>query len=190
MFFILPEFGHINFQWRHNERDGVSNHWRLGCLLNRLFKENIKAPRHWLLWGESTGDRWFLLTKGSSKRGKCFYFDDVLMVFFRFPSHGLGLGKWIPHPHYNDVIMSPMESQITSLTIVYSNVYSGTDRRKHQTQRHLPLCGEFTGYRWIPRTKGQQRGKCFRLMTSSCDELNRNKIWYTKYLCNVFDVCK
>ena len=27
-------------------------------------KENIKAPRHWLLWGESTGDRWIALTKG------------------------------------------------------------------------------------------------------------------------------
>ena len=34
--------------------------------------------------------------------------------------------------------------------------------------RHWPLCGEFTGDRWIPRTKGQWRGKCFHLMTSSC----------------------
>ena len=34
--------------------------------------------------------------------------------------------------------------------------------------RHWPLCGEFTGDRWIPRTKGQYRGKCFHLMTSSC----------------------
>ena len=30
-----------------------------------------------------------------------------------------------------------------------------------------PLCGKFIGDRWIPRTKGQQRGKCFHLMTSS-----------------------
>ena len=34
--------------------------------------------------------------------------------------------------------------------------------------RHWPLCGEFTGDRWIPRTEGQKRGKCFHLMTSSC----------------------
>ena len=27
-------------------------------------KENTKAPRHWPLWGESTGDRWIPLTKG------------------------------------------------------------------------------------------------------------------------------
>ena len=29
--------------------------------------------------------------------------------------------------HYNDIIMSVMVSQITSLTIVYSTLYSGTD---------------------------------------------------------------
>ena len=27
-------------------------------------KENIKAPRHWPLWGEFTGDRWIPLTEG------------------------------------------------------------------------------------------------------------------------------
>ena len=34
--------------------------------------------------------------------------------------------------HYNDVIMDAMASQITSLTIVYSTVYSGAGQRKHQ----------------------------------------------------------
>ena len=42
--------------------------------------------------------------------------------------------------------MNTMASQITSLTIVYSTVYSGADQR---------------GYWWIPRTKGQQREKMF-----------------------------
>ena len=32
--------------------------------------------------------------------------------------------------------------------------------------RHWPLCGEFTGHRWIPRTNGQLRGKYFHLMMS------------------------
>ena len=27
-----------SLQWRHNERDGISNHLRLHCLLNRLFR--------------------------------------------------------------------------------------------------------------------------------------------------------
>ena len=39
-----------SLQWRHNERDGVSNHQSYDCLRNRLFKaqikENFKAPRH------------------------------------------------------------------------------------------------------------------------------------------------
>ena len=34
---------------------------------------------------------------------------------------------------------------------------------------HWPLRGGFTGERWIPHTKGQPRGNCFHLMTSSLD---------------------
>ena len=37
--------------------------------------------------------------------------------------------------HYNDVVMSAMASQIASLTIVYSVVYSGTDQWKHANSR-------------------------------------------------------
>ena len=39
--------------------------------------------------------------------------------------------------HYSDVIMGAKASQITSLTIVYSTVYSGTDQRKHQKSASL-----------------------------------------------------
>ena len=40
-----------------------------------------------------------------------------------------------PYPdlHYNDVIMSAMASQITSLTTVYLTIYSPTDQRKHRS---------------------------------------------------------
>ena len=63
--------------------------------------------------------------------------------------------------------MSGMTSQITSLVIVYSTVYSGADKKNTKALRNWPLYEEFTGDPWIPRTKGQQRGKCFHLMTSS-----------------------
>ena len=63
-------------------------------------------------------------------------------------------------PHYSDVIMSAMASQITGVLIVYSTVCSGVDQRKHQSSASLSLWGEFTGdrliprsHRWIPRTK-------------------------------------
>ena len=39
--------------------------------------------------------------------------------------------------HYDDVIMSAMASEITSLTIVYSTVYSGADEREHQSSAPL-----------------------------------------------------
>ena len=32
----------MTLQWRHNERDGVSNHQRLDCLFNRLFRRRSK----------------------------------------------------------------------------------------------------------------------------------------------------
>ena len=46
--------------------------------------------------------------------------------------------------------MGAMASQITSLTIVYSTVYSGADQRKHQSSASLAFVWEFTGDRWIP----------------------------------------
>ena len=39
--------------------------------------------------------------------------------------------------HYIDVIMATMASQISSLTVVYSIVYSGADQRKHQSSASL-----------------------------------------------------
>ena len=39
--------------------------------------------------------------------------------------------------HYGDVITGKISSQITSLTIVYSTVYSGADQRKHQSSASL-----------------------------------------------------
>ena len=65
-------------KWRHNEHDGVSNDQPHDFLLNQFhsiqtqMKENIKAPRHWPLCGEFTGDRWILRTK-VQLRGKCFH---------------------------------------------------------------------------------------------------------------------
>ena len=51
------------------------------------------------------------------------------------------------HERYCDVIMGTMASRITSLTIVYSTVYSDADERKHQSSASLggnsPGTGEF-----------------------------------------------
>ena len=44
--------------------------------------------------------------------------------------------------HYNDVIMGVVVSQITSITIVYSSVYSGTDKKNHQSSASLAFVRE------------------------------------------------
>ena len=43
----------------------------------------------------------------------------------------------LPLIHYNDIMMCATASQITSLTIVYSTVYSDADQRKHQSSASL-----------------------------------------------------
>ena len=63
----------------------------------------------------------------------------------------------IPPLHYNDVVMTTMASQITSLTVVYSTVYSDVDQRKHQSSASLAFVWGIHRDRWIPRTKGQLR---------------------------------
>ena len=46
--------------------------------------------------------------------------------------------------HYSDVIVNAIASQITSLEIVYSTVYSGTDQRKqHQSSASLAFVRGF-----------------------------------------------
>ena len=65
----------MSLRWRHNDRDGVSNHQpRLFAqpFIYAQIKGNIKAPRHWLLCGEFTVDRCIPRTKGQL-RGKCFH---------------------------------------------------------------------------------------------------------------------
>ena len=68
-----------------------------------------------------------------------------------------GVGPALPggRTHYSDVIMGAIAPQTTSLTIVYSTVYSEADKKPIKAPRHLPLCWQFTGDRWIPRLKGK-----------------------------------
>ena len=55
----------------------------------------------------------------------------------------------------DDVIMGTIASLITSLTIVYSTVYSDADQRKHQSSASLAFVWGIHRDRWIPHTNGQ-----------------------------------
>ena len=74
--------------------------------------------------------RWHLKNQSSRGRRHCFTFC------------GQRYAKWWPSSakqrwHYSDVIVSAIESQITSITVVNSTVYSGADQRKHQSSASL-----------------------------------------------------
>ena len=67
----------------------------------------------------------------------------VIVVFQSILIHMLAcMGSWLRawdvcQSHYNDVIMGVIASQITSLTTVYSIVYSDADQSKHQSSASL-----------------------------------------------------
>ena len=54
-----PHNGLLNCLFRHIWKKT----WFTELFIQAQMKENIKAPRHWPLWGEFTGDRWIPLTK-------------------------------------------------------------------------------------------------------------------------------
>ena len=74
----------IPLQWRRNERDGVSNHQRIDCLLNRLFKrrskDQIKHQSYASLAFFSGIHRWPVISPHKGPvTWKRFPFDDVIM---------------------------------------------------------------------------------------------------------------
>ena len=63
-------------QWRHNERDGVSNHQPHDCLLNRLFRHISKKTSKLRVTGLCEGNSYYWPVNSRTKgqwRGKCFY---------------------------------------------------------------------------------------------------------------------
>ena len=139
-------------QWRHNGRHGVSNHQPHHCLLNRLFgRRSNKISKLRLCAGNSPGPV-NSPPKGSVTR-KMFPFDDVIMndfdssVDLSASSAVIYATKCllnimcsrISYTHYSDVIMSAMASQITSLKIAYSTVYSEEDKKTSKL-RATGLC--------------------------------------------------
>ena len=127
--------------------------WQNSCGVSDIH-DGVTGP----LWGKSTGHRWIPLTKASyakfvvffevrlnkrlSEQSRCRWLEtqwrpvlrhyNVLWSCLTIEPHSPG-----PVSHYGDVIMGAIASQITSLTIVYSTVYSDADQRKHQNSTSL-----------------------------------------------------
>ena len=72
------------------------------------------------------------------KSWSCIYFCASISAFSKQTTTYTVKPHWDSNlRHYGDVIMGAMASQITSLTIVYSTVYSDADERKHQSSASL-----------------------------------------------------
>ena len=83
---------------------------------------NRKYNLHWRL---QTSDDKDILANSHSLRGRRNLF--ILHITLHC----------VVENNYDDVMISSMASQITSLTIIHSTVYSGTDERKHQSSASL-----------------------------------------------------
>ena len=129
--------------------------WRLKSPASRLFtrmfvqaqiNENIKTPRHWPLWGGGGGGGGGGGDSPVTGEFPAQSASNTENVSIWWRHHGLP-SLWgiicfftvrtITVSHYNNVIMDTIVSQITSLTIAYSTVYSGADQRKHQSSASL-----------------------------------------------------
>ena len=75
-----------SLQWRHNERDGVSNHWRLHCLLNSWFRRRSKKSSKLRVTGLGAGTSpvtgEFPAQKASNAENVPF--DDVIMMILEW----------------------------------------------------------------------------------------------------------
>ena len=118
---------------------GQHNHQPRRCLLDRLFRcrsrKTSKLRVTGLCAGISPVPGGFFAQRASKAEDVSIWWrhHDIFSLFM------LSMIKWqsVLHLHYGDVVMGAMASQITSLTIVYSTVYSGTDQRKHQSSASL-----------------------------------------------------
>ena len=75
--------------------------------------------------------------------------------------------------HYSDAIMCAIASQITSLAIVYSAVYSGADQRKHQSSASLAFVGGI--HRWP--VNSPHKGPVTRKMFPFDDVITKRYLW-------------
>ena len=106
-----------NITMTHNEWDGVSNHRRPDCLLNRLLRRTSKKTSKLLVIGLwQVDDRCIPLTKGPVTR-KMFPFDDVIMDHACYGQ--LGPSSPIPIPGKTVFILkqSPGSGRVTMVII-------------------------------------------------------------------------
>ena len=116
---------------KHVERLMISNPWHCYFIINLLYQYCVTGIVYNASWYAN-----FLQTQCSFRIPLMLFSMDSCKLY----GHKLGIIDMQPTVelcHYDDIIMAPMASQITSLTVVYSIVYSDADQRKHQNSASL-----------------------------------------------------
>ena len=88
-------------------------------LVQAQIKENIKAPRHWPLCGEFTGDRWIPAQRTSNAEN--------VAIWWR---HHETTGNMMSHSRWHKIVLSPFQITHPSdrnipLNIKYDHVWFG-----------------------------------------------------------------
>ena len=171
----------LSLQWRHNERNGVLNHWLLDCLLNRLFRRRSKKKHQCsasLAFVRGI-NRWFPSQRANN--AEMLSFDDIIMqcmdgghlqpaCWTRWPlphtervkTHQL-FGMLVTHlwlTRNMNIKIDLVRVKISLVLLWYvinispiTVVYIMTSSNGNIFRVTGHLCGEFTDLRWIPRTK-------------------------------------
>ena len=97
---------------------------------------------------------------------------DALLTILRFllKTQCRRRGWWyhVPHSSYCWICTWTSYSlKWPAIRLFVLTVYPDPHQRNIKLRSTGPVWGEFTGDRWIPRTKGQWRGKSFHFMTPS-----------------------
>ena len=127
-----PRYWHSPLRWRHNGRDGVSNHQPHGCLLNRLFRRKSKKTSKLRVTGLCAGNLPWPVNSPHKRpvTRKMFPFDDVIMlceIFWR-PQHLKG------HGYVDGLVQDCSNSSALAMELL-------------QSCTKLPMCGVYD--KWL-----------------------------------------
>ena len=116
--FLWLRLDNLKLQWRHNERDGISNHQRLDCLLNRLFRHKPKKTSKFHITGLVRGiHRWPVnFPNKGQQRGKCFHLMTSSWSFL----HWDNWLRWIAYHHWWHWRLSYRQPSMPPMMISYS----------------------------------------------------------------------
>ena len=148
--FLDTQLFNFPLRWRHTGHDGVSNHQPHDCLLNRLFRRKSKKTSKLrvtgLCAGNSPGTGEFPAQMVSNAENVSMWWRHHAFEMSRYFTGSSLFGIfWINTLRWrHDESDGVSNHQICLLNRLFI-----------KASRHWPLLGEFTGYRWISRTKSQ-----------------------------------